>query len=66
MYGIALLAGSFAAALANAATIDFNAGYINYTAVTGYFLQDDPATNASTFNYVSMPQRLRRQLWKIS
>ncbi|KAK4505959.1 hypothetical protein PRZ48_003924 [Zasmidium cellare] len=26
-------------------------GYILYTTVTGYFLQDDPATNASTFNY---------------
>lgn len=29
---------------------DFN-GYINYTTVTGYFLQDDPSTTASTFNY---------------
>jgi len=27
-------------------------GYINYTTVPGYFLQDDPTTNASTFNYV--------------
>lgn len=27
-------------------------GYINYTTVSGYFLQDDPTTNASTFNYV--------------
>jgi hypothetical protein len=27
-------------------------GYINYTTITGYFLQDDPSTNASTFNYV--------------
>lgn len=26
--------------------------YINYTTVTGYFLQDDPSTNATTFNYV--------------
>ena len=26
--------------------------YIKYTAVTGYFLQDDPSTNATTFNYV--------------
>ncbi|EMF15077.1 phosphoglycerate mutase-like protein [Sphaerulina musiva SO2202] len=26
-------------------------GYINYTTVPGYFLQDDPTTNASTFNY---------------
>lgn len=27
-------------------------GYINYTTVTGYFLQDDASTNASTFDYV--------------
>lgn len=28
--------------------------YINYTTVTGYFLQDDPKTNSSAFDYVSM------------
>ena len=27
--------------------------YINYTTVTGYFLQDDPSTNASTFNFTT-------------
>lgn len=27
--------------------------YVKYTTVTGYFLQDDPSTNATTFNYVS-------------
>lgn len=27
--------------------------YIKYETVTGYFLQDDPSTNATTFNYVS-------------
>jgi hypothetical protein len=27
--------------------------YINYTTVAGYFLQDDPATNASTFNFTT-------------
>ena len=26
--------------------------YINYTTLTGYFLQDEPTTNPSTFNYV--------------
>lgn len=26
--------------------------YINYTSVPGYFLQDDPSTNATTFDYV--------------
>jgi hypothetical protein len=27
-------------------------GYIRYSTVTGYFLQDDPATDSSTFDYV--------------
>lgn len=41
-------------------------GYINYTTVPGYFLQDDPTTNASTFNYVCphharLPTRRRRR-----
>ncbi len=27
--------------------------YIKYTTETGYFLQDDPETNATTFDYVS-------------
>lgn len=29
-----------------------NSSHINYATVTGYFLQDDPSTNASTFDYV--------------
>lgn len=28
------------------------ASYINYTTVTGYFLQDEASTNATTFVYV--------------
>ena len=28
--------------------------HINYTTVAGFFLQDDPTTNASTFDYVSV------------
>lgn len=41
-------------------------GYINYTTIPGYFLQDDPTTNASTFNYVCphhapLPTRSRRR-----
>ncbi len=28
--------------------------YIKYTTVTGFFQQDDPATNAGTFDYVSV------------
>jgi hypothetical protein len=27
--------------------------YFNYTTLTGFFAQDDPATNPSTFDYVS-------------
>ena len=27
--------------------------YINYTTVTGYFLQDEPTTNATTFNFMT-------------
>lgn len=27
--------------------------YVNYTTVTGIFLQDDPATNATTFNFTA-------------
>ena len=26
----------------------------DFEAVTGFFMQDDPATNASTFDYVSI------------
>lgn len=35
-----------------AAATTASASYINYTTVTGYFLQDDPSTNPSTFVYV--------------
>lgn len=45
---------AFAASGVNAASLDAtSAGYINYTTISGYFLQDEPLTNASTFNYVS-------------
>lgn len=27
---------------------------INYTTVTGYFLQDEPSTDPATFDYVSL------------
>ena len=29
--------------------------YINYTTITGFFLQDDPKTVSSTFDYVCSP-----------
>jgi len=44
----------FALAAAQAALAGTaSASYINYTTVTGYFLQDNNATNATTFDYVS-------------
>ena len=33
-------------------SLNSTGGYINYTTVTGYFLQDVSTTNASTFDYV--------------
>ena len=32
---------------------DISSSYINYTTVTGYFLQDEPSTNASAFNFMT-------------
>lgn len=46
IYGLVLLA-SLTHAFKMAHT------YLNYTTVTGYFLQDDPSTNASTFNFTT-------------
>jgi hypothetical protein len=40
---------SFLAAIGRAQRPD----YLNYTTLTGYFMQDDPATNPSTFDYVN-------------
>ncbi|KAH9835991.1 GPI anchored protein [Teratosphaeria destructans] len=39
------------AALASAANVNGTTGYINYTTVAGYFLQDESTTNASSFLY---------------
>ena len=36
----------------NAYSMDTPSYIIKYTTITGYFLQDDPTTNASTFDYV--------------
>ena len=30
-----------------------NNAYINYTTITGYFLQDDPSTNSTTFDFMT-------------
>lgn len=35
-------------------------GYIKYTTVKGYFLQDEPSTNSTTFNYVCYTDQLPR------
>lgn len=40
--------------------------HMKYTTVTGYFLQDDPSTQANTFNYVSNLCILRRSLPMLS
>jgi hypothetical protein len=32
-----------------------HASTVEYSAVTGYFLQDEDSTDASTFDYVSLP-----------
>jgi hypothetical protein len=42
--------------------------YINYTTLTGFFLQDDPATSTTGFDYVRMQfwrQRERDRMWLI-
>ena len=52
--GIVLaLASTTAAWKAGVSGSGSNSHYINYTTVTGFFLQDDVATNPSSFDYVS-------------
>lgn len=51
-----LLAGGDARTLTTRAKSN---GYIKYNTVKGYFLQDDPATNATTFDYVCNTFALR-------
>ncbi|KAK4633966.1 putative phosphoglycerate mutase [Fulvia fulva] len=48
---IALAAIAVTGATAASLKTSDSAGYINYTTITGSFLQDEPTTNASTFNY---------------
>ena len=50
---------SSAPSTASLPTIDHGREYINYTTVTGFFLQDVNGTVASTFDYVSMPVSIR-------
>lgn len=37
---------------------DNTPSYIKYTTITGFFLQDDPSTQASSFDYVRIPHAL--------
>jgi hypothetical protein len=37
---------------ATSASTSVTAKFINYTTVPGYFIQDDPSTDPSTFDYV--------------
>jgi hypothetical protein len=56
MYSKVILSSAAASLLASTAaaqSLNGTSGYINYTTVTGYFLQDISTTNASTFDYVS-------------
>lgn len=50
---VSLLAAGAAVASAQLnLTNSTTTGYINYTTVTGYFLQDEATTNATSFDYV--------------
>ncbi|KAK4550455.1 hypothetical protein LTR36_000033 [Oleoguttula mirabilis] len=56
MYCSIALAATAAAALASAQTFNLTnstAGYINYTTVTGFFLQDEATTNVTAFDYTA-------------
>jgi hypothetical protein len=54
-FGFAITCASLAApqptALAVLPRLNSNE-YVNYTTLTGFFLQDDPTTNSGTFDYV--------------
>ena len=50
---------STAAASTSGVAIHGGQGYINYSTVPGYFLQDLNSTNASTFDFVSISMSLR-------
>ena len=52
---------SVAPAAATATPHQNSRNYINYTTVTGYFLQDEPSTNASTFDFTTTNFGLKNQ-----
>ena len=52
----AVLAVAMAASVLHGALADRpspNNAYINYTTVTGYFLQDEPSTNSTAFEFMT-------------
>ncbi|KAK3671297.1 putative phosphoglycerate mutase pmu1 [Recurvomyces mirabilis] len=53
MYGSTTLAAGAMLLASGAQAINITSGYINYTTVAGYFLQDVASTNASTFDYTA-------------
>lgn len=51
-----VLAAAMAASVLQGALADRlspNNAYINYTTVTGFFLQDEPSTNSTAFNFMT-------------
>ena len=51
-----VLAAAMAASVLQGALADRpspNNAYINYTTVTGYFLQDEPSTNSTAFDFMT-------------
>ena len=51
-----ILAAAMAASVLQGALVDRpspNNAYINYTTVTGYFLQDEPSTNSTAFDFMT-------------
>lgn len=52
-YSAGLFVATVLLALIAMAEASWRPSYINYTTITGYFLQDEPSTNPDTFDYVS-------------
>ncbi len=51
-----LLAAAMAACVLQVTLADSpssNNAYINYTTITGYFLQDEPSTNSTAFDFMT-------------
>ncbi|KAK4892233.1 putative phosphoglycerate mutase pmu1 [Elasticomyces elasticus] len=53
MYSKTILAAAAIAGVQAQSSLNSTSGYLNYTTVTGYFLQDLASTNVSTFDYTA-------------